>query len=164
MIHASPPCQGYSRTKSLNKENNYPKLISTTRNLLSISSLPYVIENVEQAKKDMINPIRLCGEMFMLKVVRHRLFESNISIKEPDHKKHIGRVYNTRKDVDKEGYYYWGVYGHYVGTLKEWSDAMGINWMTKNELSQAIPPAYTEYIGKQIINKIEALKGVTITV
>lgn len=153
MIHASPPCQGYSRTKSLTKDNEYPKLIKIIRGLILKTGLPYVIENVEQAKKDMINPIRLCGEMFKLKVVRHRLFESNIPIKEPEHKKHIGKVYNTRNDVGKESYCYWGVYGHYVGTLEEWSNAMGIDWMGKSELAQAIPPAYTEYISKQIINK-----------
>ena len=99
LIHASPPCQAYSRTKSLNKEKEYPTLIGKTRELIKDSN--YVIENVEQAKKALNNPIRLCGEMFGLKVIRHRLFESNLPINEPKHKKHKGKVINTRNDAAK---------------------------------------------------------------
>jgi len=147
-IHASPPCQKNSTmTKGLWKDrlDSYPELIAPTRELLKQTGLPYIIENVPTAPLE--NPTVLCGSMFGLGVRRHRLFETSFPIIAPlcNHKAQ-GQVV--------------AVYGHSGGSSKRdglrfggvdtWKKAMGIDWMTGNELSQAIPPAYTEYIARFI--------------
>lgn len=110
---------------------------------------PYVIENVVGAKLN--NPIRLCGEMFGLGVIRHRLFETNWDMTAPAHIKHRGRVRGWRHGVYYDGPYV-AVYGEGggKGTTAEWSEAMGIDWMTRDGLREAIPPAYTEWVGRQM--------------
>lgn len=146
-IHASPPCQHYSQmTKRWGTEDNHPDLIPPLRELLDEFGLHYVIENVENAPLDA--NLMLCGSMFGLKVRRHRLFETTFEIPQPlcDHKTQ-GKVI--------------GVYGHAGGSSKRdglkfsgtdlWREAMEIPWMTGKELAEAIPPAYTEYIGRQLI-------------
>lgn len=143
LIHASPPCQAYSKASAPHRKNGkvYPDIIKQIRSLLIRSGKPFVIENVEGAP--LYRPVMLCGTMFDLKVLRHRLFESNFYIKSPGRCKHTGTV----KDGD-----YSTVCGNGSGkdraTIKIWSDAMGIHWMTRKELTQAIPPAYTRYIGE----------------
>lgn len=145
-IHASPPCQRYSNiAKQFKVHTNYPDLVEPTRKLLIATGKPYVIENVVGAP--LINPVMLCGSMFELKVRRHRLFEANFCIPQPkcDHKSQ-GRVVqvnghsggSSKRDGIK------------FGSVDDWKKAMDINWMTGAELAEAIPPAYTEYIGKSI--------------
>lgn len=152
-IHASPPCQCYTSmlNHGLTDRTKHPDLINATRNFLKASGKPYVIENVEDAP--LFNPIILCGEMFQLKVIRHRIFETNFRVPQPRHRKHKGLALRKRGEKFK----YYRIYGHEVGTVEEWGGAMGINWMkTKDELTQAIPPAYTQYIGeylKLLLNK-----------
>jgi DNA (cytosine-5)-methyltransferase 1 len=145
--HASPPCQEYSRTKSLHT-NTFADLLIPTREALNHTGRPYVIENVLGAK--MKNAIILDGPMFGLKVIRKRKFESNKLLLQPGigyKNGSIGGKNSTRATHD--GYYTCS--GHQMGTLKEWQDAMGINWMkTKNELAEAIPPAYTHWLGLQL--------------
>lgn len=155
LIHASPPCQGYSwaSKKDRNKGKEYPKLIAPIRQM--IRRKPYIIENVVGAP--LKKPITLCGEMFGLKVIRHRLFETNLSIFQPTHQKHRGKAMTYRRD-EKESYYYI-VAGHMPGTLKEQSDAMGIHWMKKKELVESIPPAYTKFLGKQAIRILKRRKN-----
>lgn len=150
-IHASPPCQSQSAlTKGTNKGREYPDFIPQTRDALDALGKPYVIENVQGStvRRDMV----LCGEMFDLEVIRHRYFElGGWSAPEPVHKKHRGRVKGYRHGVNYEGYYY-AVYGlgGGKGTVEEWQRAMGIDWTSdRRSLAEAIPPAYTEYIGKQ---------------
>jgi len=152
-VHASPPCQHHSAlSKGTNgNQSDYPELIAPTRELLEASGLPYVIENVAGAQ--LRDPIRLCGEMFGLKVIRHRYFESNVDLWEPAHVPHRGRVAGMRHGQWFEGPYF-AVYGSGggKGTLRQWQRAMGIDWMTtKKELAEAIPPAYTELIGNQLM-------------
>lgn len=148
-IWASPPCQAYSfaSAKHRNSGKEYPDLVASTRKYLVKSNKPYIIENVVGAP--LINPVRLCGTMFpVLKVFRHRLFESNCNLvvdMKCDHTGHKAIEYRYK------GGDFFIVAGHMPGTIKEWSDAMGINWMTKKELTQAIPPAYSEYLVRQII-------------
>lgn len=162
LIVASPPCQGYSRLKSLTTKK-YPKLIGETREALQATARPYIIENVRDAWREMINPIMLCGTMFPgLRVQRHRLFECSPVVwfpPAPCH--HWGRCGNQRllnergkrvaqsfKNCD-----FISVTGN--GYIRDDARiAMGIDWMTQKELSQAIPPAYTEWLGRQIINRI----------
>lgn len=158
VIHASPPCQAYSVTKSLHKRN-YPDLISTVRQLLFENHKPYVIENVYGAP--LFCPTMLCGSMFDgLRVYRHRYFEifprpfmspacCNHSFKMPKSK---GEYHTLKKQM------FITCVGHNF-QLESGRIAMGIPWMTIDELSQAIPPAYTEYIGKQLIRYLETRRG-----
>jgi len=122
-------------------------LVAKTRNRLEQLYLPYIIENVVGAP--LINPIRLCGRMFNLKLIRHRLFESNIFLEEPEHPKHNGSVRN--KDFVTVA----GHGGDGRAKLSLWQEAMGIDWMTKTELVQAIPPAYSRYLGSQVMDFIK---------
>ena len=156
-IHASPPCQHYSLMQYTNgtKRDNHPALLDPVREILQRIGLPYVIENVVGAP--MRYPITLCGEMFGLGVIRHRLFESNLLLLQPSHPAHRG---NTR--AYRHGRMYTGPYfavygtGGERGTLQEWRDAMDMPWCkTKQEIAEAIPPAYTQFIGEQLIEACE---------
>lgn len=157
-IWASPPCQAYSKGGNENSRKKYPRLIEPTRSLLKLSRLPYCIENVVGAPLE--NPIMLCGEMFGLKVLRHRLFEISFPIEQPPHPKHKG----TASNGDYYGVYNGGRCGCFgnnekrkslkVGTLKQWQAAMGLK-ISKYPLTQAIPPAYAEFIGKKAISYLE---------
>ena len=158
-IHASPPCQfatAYRRRKGVAADA--VNLIPQTRTLLkhyAMLGVPYVIENVEQAKDHLRNPVRLCGSSFGLNVRRHRLFECSFPIMVPpcDHSWQTPRFppatnrQNLRSTVEV------GVYRIPLAVQRE---AMGVDWMTLPELSQAIPPAYTEFIGGQLLATIGA--------
>jgi DNA (cytosine-5)-methyltransferase 1 len=160
VIHTSPPCQFYSvASKSWNGNRNaHPDHIAIVRRFLRASNKPYIIENVCGAP--LIDPMLLCGTMFNgLRVVRHRLFESNMSISAPLHhpkhplcytrdkrKSHYGKCDEMRDFVM--------VNGGGNCSVRAAMDAMGIDWMTKKELNEAIPPAYTEWIGRQLIAKL----------
>lgn len=144
--HASFPCQEYSRTKSLHN-NTHPDLLERGRQLLNLTWRPYVIENVMGAP--MKNTIMLDGPMFGLRVLRKRKFESNVLILQPGkgHKKgNLGGKNATRRNLG----HYFITSGHQVGTLQEWRNAIGIDWMTKEEIAEAVPPAYTHWIGLQL--------------
>ena len=127
-------------------------LVEITRHYLQKSGKPYIIENVVGAP--LLNPVMLCGTMFpgQLKVFRHRLFESNIPLIVEMECKHEGHEAKKRRSDNGD---FFTVAGHWVGTTAEWSDAMGIDWMTKSELAQAIPPVYSEYLAKQVIEYYE---------
>lgn len=151
VVHASPPCQGYSALKAVHG-NEWPLLIDPVRDMLNALGKPYVIENVQGAplRRDMT----LCGEMFGLGVLRHRYFElGNWEGTAPEHVKHRGRVAGWRHGQFYDGPYF-AVYGlgGGKGTVAQWQEAMGISWTNnRHELAEAIPPAYTELIGKQLI-------------
>lgn len=161
VIHASPPCQAYTAmTTGTNagKKVYDETLLKATREALSKHKYT-IIENVVGA------PIRedlnLCGEMFGLKVIRHRLFECSFDVKQPKHIKHRSRVNDWRHGERFEGYYL-AIYGTGGGrgTLDEWKDAMDMPWpQYKKEIAQAIPPAYTKYIGEQLLAHIEEEKS-----
>lgn len=154
-IHASPPCQSYSDLAKRNgNAHEWPRLVEPVRDMLRKTGLPYVIENVEGAP--LLNPVVLCGTMFKgLRVLRHRLFESNFLIITPVHGKHP-RVHTFDK---RKAHYgktndmldFVQVTGGGNCTIAAARDAMGIDWMTKNELNEAIPPAYTRLIGEQLL-------------
>lgn len=149
-IWASPPCQAYSwaAKQHENRGKEYPDLVGVTRDYLIRSGKPYIIENVVGAP--LIDPVVLCGTMFpgQLKVFRHRLFESNVPLKVEMECKHEGHKAKERRDDAGD---FFTVAGHNTGTYAEWADAMGISWMTKKELSQAIPPLYSKYLVQQVI-------------
>lgn len=154
VITASPPCQTHSITQHLRnaqgKSTDKIDLIPQTREALVLSGKPYVIENVKGAP--LINPIQLCGSSFGLKVRRHRIFESNLELigSVCDHKaqgKPVG-VYGSMRDEIPKG-------GHTAKSIEEAREAMGIDWMLWGDLVEAIPPVYTEFIGKQIVNMLK---------
>lgn len=164
-IHASPPCQRYSITNAARK-HDYPDLIGPVRDLLVATGKPYVIENVVGAP--LVDPVELCGCMFDLKAVdddgavlhlqRARLFESNVPLTAPgphDHGDHkwVGGCYGgARRDKHEAKYVR---KGGYVPPNKAVVEAyMGIDWMTWKGMYQAIPPAYTEHIGRQLLEVV----------
>jgi DNA (cytosine-5)-methyltransferase 1 len=161
-IHASPPCQSYSDLAKRNGNGHmWPRLIEPVRDMLIASGLAYVIENVDGAP--LINPVVLCGTMFKgLRVLRHRLFESNFMIMVPPHTKHPKvHTFDKRKShygKTNDMIDFVQVTGGGNCSIAAARDAMGIDWMTKNELNEAIPPAYTEFIGKQLLTHLQAAK------
>lgn len=153
VIHASPPCQKYSQTRTIHRgkktEKPHPDLVEPTRKLLEASGKTWVLENVPGAPME--NAIVLCGSNFGLRVKRHRLFESNRFLMAPGQRCcHPPRGSFIQAGMRiKEGDWVI-VAGHFSG-IKLAGKAMGIDWMTRDELSQAIPPAYTEFIGRQLL-------------
>lgn len=147
--HASPPCQAYTPLGALHPHIEYPDLVDITRDTLELLGKPYVIENVMAAPLDKARSITLCGGMFGLRTYRHRRFESPLDLVAPEHPKHVIRTATKRRrELWDQGWHVsiTGDVGVYLGP-----EAMGIDWMNGNELCQAIPPAYTEWIGRQII-------------
>jgi DNA (cytosine-5)-methyltransferase 1 len=150
VIHASPPCQAYSNAQKI-RGRSHPDLIAPLRARIRAEApgVPYVIENVQGAP--LIAPTLLCGLMFPgLRVYRHRLFECDpFYFDEP----HIG--YGHPYEVAKMGRPPRpGQFMHVVGNFSDVRaarEAMGIDWMTRDELREAIPPAYTEYIGARLM-------------
>ncbi|QEU86006.1 DNA cytosine methyltransferase [Streptomyces viridosporus] len=153
-VHASPPCQhGCALTVGTNASQGWGRthvdLVAPTRELLDASGLPYVIEQPNgraQIRKD----LTLCGEMFGLGVIRHRNFElGGWTIERPAHVPHRGRVRGYRHGRFYDGPYV-AAYGNGGGkpSVPELQAAMGIDWTdVREELTEAIPPAYTEHIG-----------------
>lgn len=143
-IHASPPCQAYTRARKL-QGNEHPELIAPTREALKRIGKPYVIENVPGAPLE--NPVLLCGTMFGLPLYRHRLFETNFPIVQPLHPQHQwDNVKMGRKP--KEGEFIQPV-GHF-SDVPAAQKAMEIDWLGQDELREAIPPAMTLWIGLQM--------------
>lgn len=150
-IFASPPCQAFSPLRALSPEKTYPDLIAATRGALQATGLPWVIENVVGAP--LMHGIMLCGTMFGLRIYRHRKFESSVMMMQPPHSKHTIRACTKDRRTGWDAGLFASVTG--AGNAYVFAKAMEIDWMTGNELSQAIPPAYTELIGSQIRRHIE---------
>ena len=149
-IHASPPCQAYSVTWNLRKRE-HPDLIDATRERLADAGVPYVIENVVGAPLQ--NPLLLCGSMFEgLRVYRHRLFECDPPIYWPprtcNHSFSMPASKGQYHTLDKQAFI--TAVGHNFQAASG-RIALQIDWMTRDEMAQSIPPAYTEYIGKQLM-------------
>ena len=149
VIHASPPCQHYSRgTKQSKTADRHPDLIGVVRAALLATGRPYVIENVADARDRLRGPFLLCGAMFPgLRTYRHRLFESSVFVLAPHHQAHAVRT--PRSNVYVPGLFM-TVYGH-VSPVSKAREVMGIDWpMTQREVTEAIPPAFTGFIGAQL--------------
>lgn len=161
-IHASPPCHAYSTVTGRNRHNRrlYPDLVAETRDGLRRAGVSYIIENVVGAP--LIGPVLLCGSSFGLDVRRHRIFESNVGLLVPacDHAWQTPR-FRSLDGRQKSLATVIGVHGHlnYPGELALRCLAMGIDWMTNAELTQAIPPAYTEYLGHQLLTHVQLRKA-----
>jgi DNA (cytosine-5)-methyltransferase 1 len=155
VIHASPPCQAYTAANNIHKREDHPDLIAQTRALLIESSRPFVIENVPLAP--LRYPVTVCGLALKLGVKRHRLFESNQMLfgtqcigHEGDWVTVFGHTVLERSPqigrTAKDGPIF---RRKHLGTERG-RTAMRIAWMTREELSEAIPPDYTEFIGRQL--------------
>lgn len=160
-IHASPPCQAYTVANNIHQKE-HPDLLPATRNMLKESGLPWVIENVPGAP--MPNHVQVCGLALGLNVKRHRWFESSEAmwgtqcpprhpgdwllvfghtVLERGHE--IGRTANGGPRIRRKH-----------TTTERGREAMGIDWMNRDELSEAIPPAYTRFIGEQLLEHLGA--------
>ena len=149
--HGSPPCQAHTKAWKINKRD-HPKLIAPTRELLVQTGLPWVIENVEEARDELRDPVMLCGEMFGIETYRHRLFESTFPIDTPEHPRHVARTTKMgRPPVDGE---YMHVVGNFSGVNKA-RGVMGMPWATRDGLREAIPPVYAEHVGRAILAHLD---------
>ncbi len=161
-IHASPPCQAYSAANNIHQRTDHPDLIDATRGALLATGLPYVIENVPGAP--LRNPYLLCGRAFGLGVKRHRLFETPIAMLVPQcpvgHPGDWVMVFGhtvlgrtpTLGRTAKDG----PIFRRPHLGVERGRAAMGIDWMNRDELSQAIPPAFTAHIGAALADHIRA--------
>lgn len=149
-VWASPPCQRFSSmTKRHGTQENHPDLIGPVRDLLEDVGIPYAMENVQGA------PLRedalLCGRMFGLDLLyRHRVIEASFPLEQLTHPPHGGRyitVTGNTGGVSKRD----GSVGR--GTAAEWREAMGIDWMPASRLKEAIPPAYSRWVGHQFLSQ-----------
>jgi DNA (cytosine-5)-methyltransferase 1 len=156
-IHASPPCQAYTTmTNRRARPSSELELIDVVREKLEATGLPYVIENVVGARRHMRNPLMLHGGMFGLNVYRPRLFESNVLLMAPPkapRPKDAAAVYGRREDRRL-------LWKRADGTelraasLEEARAAMEMPWASWNGVREAIPPAYTRWIGEQLLNHV----------
>ena len=152
-IHASPPCQAYSVATA--NPDNHPRLLEPIRQMLRQWGGPYIIENVEGASRELNNPFRLCGSFFDLKVRRHRLFESNIAVMStPCNHSDQGRTIGVYGHSDGPNATRGSRHGDKARTIDEARDAMGMPWADWHGCKEAIPPAYTEHIGQQLIGQL----------
>jgi DNA (cytosine-5)-methyltransferase 1 len=155
LIHGSPPCQGWSPLNAYNQQE-YPMLIAGTREAMIASGTPYVIENVQAARSELKDPVMLCGPMFGLKMYRHRLFEASFPLDvlpDPAH----------RWLCSRNGYLptaerpFMSIHGgrHSRAWQRKAAEYMGTPWITTiRGVCEAIPPAYTQCIGYQLLDGI----------
>lgn len=170
VIHASPPCQFASEQTSMQHRADHPNLIPATREALQGTGRPYVIENVENARRHLVNPVMLCGTMFGLPIWRHRYFEMwpvrllltpscnhsrrPVTFTSGSHSRTLNRkmspvlISGTTPRSPANG-------GRFDYTVEECRQAAQIPWMTRAEIDQAIPPAYTRWIGEQLMAALE---------
>lgn len=150
LIWASPVCKRWSSATATSKTKHlWPDQIAPVRERLEAWGEPYIIENVAGAP--LRNPVMLCGHQFGLKVYRHRLFESNILLLVPWHLPHPEPPVKMGRPPSEGGYM--NPVGNFSGVPYA-RKAMGISWMGQKELAQAIPPAYSEYLGRQVIEQL----------
>lgn len=151
-IHASPPCQDYSRAMR-HLSGGYPRLIEVVRQRLIATGLPWVIENVAgaplpaQSTIDGAHGVELCGTMFGLPLWWHRLFETSFPVGAPRGCNHAIQPMNPHRASRPGG----------RTDERAWREAKGVAWMNRQEGREAIPPAYAEHIGRQLLAALEAV-------
>jgi DNA (cytosine-5)-methyltransferase 1 len=156
-IHASPPCQhstAYKRRPG--HVRDVENLIPATRDLLQRSGVPYTIENVEGARSHLHNPVLLCGSMFGLDVRRHRLFECSFPVVAPPCNHKAQSVAKFPQATNRKNLRRTVEVGVWRIPLEVQQAAMGIDWLPLELLSQAIPPAYSEWLARRFIEQREA--------
>ncbi|MEU2572037.1 DNA cytosine methyltransferase [Streptomyces anulatus] len=148
-IHASPPCQRYSRAQKI-QHRDHPDLIAPTRAALDATGRPWVIENVEEAHRELRDPVTLCAAAFGMRTYRHRLFETggNFTFTPPHHPAHWAPL--TKMGRPRAA----GHFAHYVGNFSGVQEArtdMGVGWMNRDGIRECIPPAYTHHIATALL-------------
>lgn len=144
-IHASPPCQAFTLAQKI-MNNDHPDLLEPSRKLLAQTGLPWVIENVPGAP--LVEPVELCGPMFGLETYRHRGFESNVTLIAPEHPEHVAST--TKMGRPPRPGEYMHIVGNFSG-VERGREVMGMPWANRDGLREAIPPAYTQHIGTQLM-------------
>lgn len=148
-IHASPPCQDYSKAMR-HLTGGYPRLIDPVRALLKATGLPWIIENVPGAPLPVQTDLfgahgtELCGTMFGLPIWRHRLFETSFPVSAPRGCDHTAQPMNPHRAVRPGG----------RTTEAEWREAMGVGWMSRHAAREAVPPPYAEHIGHALLEHL----------
>lgn len=152
-IHASPPCQAYTNAQRIQR-NEHPDLIGPTREALAASGVPFVIENVRGAPLN--GPVELCMCMFDPDpgTYRERWFEAGggLILAQPEHRPHAKRLAKMGRAPRPDEAMH--VVGHFSG-VSQARKAMGIDWTTRGELAEAIPPAYTRHIGTEVMKSLK---------
>lgn len=146
VITGSPTCRRWTNAQKI-RGNEHPDLITPTRAAMQEVGKPYVIENVEGAAGAMVDPLLLCGAMFGLKTYRHRLFESSLPLGTRLHPRHLAPLAKMGRPVRE------GEFMHVVGNFTDAARArevMGMPWASRDGLREAIPPAYTLFLGGQV--------------
>lgn len=146
VITGSPTCRRWTNAQKI-RGNEHPDLITPTRAAMREVGKPYVIENVEGAAGAMVDPLLLCGAMFGLKTYRHRLFESSLPLGTRLHPRHLAPLAKMGRPVRE------GEFMHVVGNFTDAARArevMGMPWASRDGLREAIPPAYTLFLGGQV--------------
>jgi hypothetical protein len=163
-IWASPPCQGYSSHVSSRSSQwvptmgkDEPRLIDEVRRRMELAGVPWVIENVVGSRSELRPTLELCGTMFGLPISRHRLFQSNVLILAPAHPacRGVAKDFAAARGWEHRDMTVTGK-GRRKGTAARWSEILGIDWpMSQHELAEAIPPAYSEFIGRQVLRQMQ---------
>lgn len=154
-VHAAPPCQGYTRAQRIRKRE-HPMLIGPVRERLIRLGLPFVIENVEGAREHLINPVTLCGAMFPgLHTYRHRLFETGngFVLDQPPEPEHLWPIAKMGRPFGPGEFYH--AVGNFSGVSKvkaEW----GVPWANRDGIREGIPPQYSHWIGRKLIEFLGA--------
>lgn len=149
LIWASPPCQRYSQCTPKKFRANHPDLIGPIRDMLTKSDVSFIIENVPSAAKHLNNPVMLCGSHFGLKIQRHRFFEVSgcfILSRPCNHSFKPVLITGTHRRTYEPRYEY---------SAQQCRNASGLDWMTRAEMDEAIPPAYSEFLGRQMMKHLQ---------
>lgn len=153
-VAGGPPCQAFTKAQRI-QGREHPNLIDDMRAECKAAGVHYVIENVPSPISPLVDPIELCGCMFPgLMVYRERWFESDLPLEAPPHGDHAEKLTKMgRPPVPGQRMH---VVGHFSG-VQQARDAMGINWkMSRDDLRESIPPAYTEYLAHQMIRRLSS--------
>jgi DNA (cytosine-5)-methyltransferase 1 len=149
LITASPPCQRYSRAQKI-QQREHPDLIGPIRHALQQTGVPWVIENVEEARGELRDPVMLCGAMFPgLHTYRHRLFETGgWEMPAPEDPAHLHQTVKMGRPLKRGDWY------HAVGNFSNVDyvrEDMGVPWMNRDGIRESVPPVYGEYVGRQFL-------------
>ncbi|MGW0984320.1 SAM-dependent methyltransferase [Streptomyces xiamenensis] len=147
-IDASPPCQRYSRAQKIQRRE-HPDLIGPTRDLIAATGLPYVIENVEEARGELLSPVLLCAAAFGMRTYRHRLFETGgWTLVAPQHPEHVHRTVKMGRPLEPGDWYH--AVGNFSNVPYVRAD-MGVPWMNRDGIRECIPPAMTRFLSRQFL-------------
>jgi DNA (cytosine-5)-methyltransferase 1 len=146
VIGGGPPCQRYSKTQRI-QGNEHPDLIAATRTAMIATGNLYVIENVEEARSELVDPVLLCGSMFGLHTYRHRLFESNVPLAPLGHAQHEAPNVKMGRPLGPGDFYH--AVGNFSNVPYVRAD-LGVPWMSREGIRECIPPVYAESIGMQM--------------